>query len=198
MSEEKITSSLNKKRALVNGHKGGVMWFTGLSGSGKTTLAMNLERKLFEKGCQVFVLDGDNLRYGICQDLGFSPEDRTENIRRVIAISEILVNSGMLVLTAFISPYISDRKLAREKIGDQFCEIFLDPGLEACEARDPKGLYKKAHSGLIKDFTGVSAPYEKPISPELTLDTKALSVGNCGGELLNFALHTFFDKKRSN
>ena len=157
MSEEKITSSLNKQRALVNGHKGGVMWFTGLSGSGKTTLAMNLERKLFEKGCQVFVLDGDNLRYGICQDLGFSPKDRTENIRRVIAISEILVNSGMLVLTAFISPYISDRKLAREKIGDQFCEIFLDPGLKACEARDPKGLYKKAHSGLIKDFTGVSA-----------------------------------------
>ena len=198
MSEEKITLSLNKQRALVNGHKGGVMWFTGLSGSGKTTLAMNLERKLFEKGCQVFVLDGDNLRYGICQDLGFSPKDRTENIRRVIAISEILVNSGMLVLTAFISPYISDRKLAREKIGDQFCEIFLDPGPEACEARDPKGLYKKAHSGLIKDFTGVSAPYEKPISPELTLDTKALSVEKCGGKLLNFALHMFFDKKRSN
>ena len=157
---------LIRERSLKNGHKGGVIWFTGLSGSGKTTLAMTLERRLFEKGYQVFVLDGDNLRHGICRDLGFSPEDREENIRRVIAITEILANSGMLVLSAFISPYLSDRAMAREKIGEGFIEIFLDPGLEVCEARDPKGLYKKARDGLIKDFTGVSAPYEEPLSPE--------------------------------
>ena len=152
---------------------------------------MTLERRLFEKVYQVFVLDGDNLRHGICRDLGFSPEDREENNRRVIAITEILANSGMLVLSAFISPYLSDRAMAREKIGEGVIEIFLDPGLEGCEARDPKGLYKKARDGLIKDFTGVSAPYEEPLSPELTLNTGKLNIGQCTDLLFEFALEAF-------
>jgi len=163
-------------RQQKNGHRGGVMWFTGLSGAGKSTLAMALERHLFDAGFEVCVLDGDNLRHGLNGNLGFSPQDREENIRRVGEVAALFANAGLVVLTAFISPYKSDRELARRAVGTGFYEIFLDPGLESCERRDPKGLYKKARAGEIPQFTGVSAPYEKPERPDVRLDTEKLSV----------------------
>ena len=191
MNDKRIVDRLIERRAQKNGHKGGVIWFTGLSGSGKSTLAMSLERALFMKGLHVFVLDGDNLRHGICRDLGFSREDREENIRRVIAISEHLVNSGVIVITAFISPYKVDRMTARSVIGSSFLEVFLDPGIAFCEARDLKGLYKKARNGQIPNFTGVSAPYEKPVSPELRLDTSKFDIDQCTKQLFCSALGMF-------
>ena len=179
------------KRWVANQHRSGVIWFTGLSGSGKTTLATLLERDLFDKGCQVVVLDGDNFRYGLSKDLGFSVKDREENIRRVSVISSILSTKGMIVLTAFISPYESDRKLARKVIGAGFKEVFLDAGLEVCERRDPKGLYKKARSGEIKSFTGVSAPYELPQLPDLKINTANSTVIQCSEKLLRFSSKFF-------
>jgi len=162
-----------------NGHRGGVLWFTGLPGSGKTTLAFELEQKLFTMGRQVYVLDGDNIRHGLSADLGFSHEDRTENIRRVGEVSGLLAHAGIIAISAFISPYRSDRAEARRAAGEDFHEIFLDASVEVCEARDPKGLYKKARNGEIPDFTGVSAPYETPESPQLTLPSGEQSVEAC-------------------
>ncbi len=163
-------------RTKRNGHDGGVVWLTGLSGAGKSTLAVGLERQLFELGYQVYVLDGDNIRHGLCADLGFSPEDRTENIRRIGEVARLFVDSGTLVLTAFISPYRADRAAARALMGGAFVEVHVDPGLAVAEARDPKGLYKRARAGEISNFTGVSAPYEDPESPELHVDTGTLSI----------------------
>jgi bifunctional enzyme CysN/CysC len=174
-----------------NSHRGGVMWFTGLSGSGKSTLAMALERCLFDIGFEVIVLDGDNLRHGLNSNLGFSPEDREENIRRVGEVASLLANSGFVVLTAFISPYNADRNVARSAIGEGFNEIFLDPGLEACERRDPKGLYKKARAGEIPEFTGISAPYESPETPELRLDTDKFDIEECLDVLVKHANEVF-------
>jgi len=165
-----------QERWRINDHKGGVVWFTGLSGSGKTTLAFELEQRLFAKGYQVYVLDGDNVRHGLSSDLGFSHEDRTENIRRIGEVAALFAEAGTIVISAFISPYRSDRALARKAAGEGFHEIYLSADLAACEARDPKGLYKKAHSGEIPDFTGVSAPYEGPETPDLGIDTGTLSV----------------------
>ena len=165
-----------EERWRVNTHKGGVLWFTGLSGSGKTTLAFELEQRLFAKGYQVYVLDGDNVRHGLSSDLGFSHEDRTENIRRIGEVAALFAEAGTIVILAFISPYRSDRAHARKAAGEGFHEIYLSADLAACEARDPKGLYKKAHSGEIPDFTGVSAPYEGPENPDLGIDTGTLSV----------------------
>jgi len=165
-----------EERLHANGHGGGVLWLTGLSGSGKSTLAMALQRRLFERGQQVYVLDGDNIRQGLNRDLGFSPAERSENIRRIAEVARLFADAGMLVVTAFISPYREDRSNARDIIGDGFREIYIRAELEICEQRDPKGLYARARSGEIKDFTGISAPYEEPVSPQLTVDTGSLSV----------------------
>ncbi|MEQ8378456.1 adenylyl-sulfate kinase [Parvibaculum sp.] len=174
-------------RAFKNGHKGGVLWFTGLSGAGKSTVAVALEKKLFEKGYNVFVLDGDNVRHGLNANLSFSPEDRAENIRRVGEVSALFARAGMIAITSFISPYRSDRDRAREASnGGDFHEIFVKADVATCEARDPKGLYKKARSGEIKDFTGISAPYEEPDNAELTIDTSVLSVDESVEQLVNY------------
>jgi bifunctional enzyme CysN/CysC len=165
-----------QERWQANNHRGGVMWFTGLSGSGKTTLAFEIEQQLFYRGYQVYVLDGDNVRHGLSSDLGFAHKDRTENIRRIGEVAALFAEAGTIVISAFISPYLSDRSLARKAIGEGFHEIYLSADLATCEARDPKGLYKKAHNGEISDFTGVSAPYEDPREPDLIIDSGKLSI----------------------
>ncbi len=166
-------------RRLRNGHRGGILWFTGLSGAGKSTLAVGLERALFNKGYQVYVLDGDNVRHALSANLGFSPEDRAENIRRVAAVAALFADAGFIVISAFISPYRADRERAREACGTAFREVHIKADLAVCEQRDPKGLYKRARSGEIKEFTGVSAPYEAPDKPDLEIDTGAMSVEEC-------------------
>ncbi|MEN8158303.1 MAG: adenylyl-sulfate kinase [Bacteroidota bacterium] len=154
-----------------------VIWFTGLSGSGKTTLAANLEKELFFRRFFCQVLDGDNIRAGINNNLGFSEDDRMENIRRIAEVSKLLINTGMITLCSFISPTHEIRSLARNIIGENdFIEIFLNPPLEVCEQRDTKGLYKKARAGLIKDFTGISSPFEAPSHPDLEIDTSATTI----------------------
>lgn len=163
------------ERALANGHRGGVLWLTGLSGSGKSTLAMALQRRLFDRGFQAYVLDGDNVRGGLNKDLGFSPDDRSENIRRIAEAARLFADAGIIVITAFISPYREDRHNARGVVGDGFSEVFVKAGLDACEARDPKGLYARARAGEIPEFTGITAPYEEPQNPDLAVDTEALS-----------------------
>ena len=175
-SEGEITGA---KRALRNGHKGAVVWLTGLSGSGKSTISQALERELFAIGLHVYVLDGDNIRHGLNSNLGFSPEDREENIRRVAEVGKLMADAGLIVITAFISPYRQDRRRAREialEGGVDFIEVFVDAPVEVCEQRDPKGLYKKARAGEIKEFTGISAPYEAPEDPEIAVRTDRLSL----------------------
>lgn len=159
-------------REQLNGHKGVTLWFTGLSASGKSTVATMVDQMLTERGIHCYVLDGDNLRHGLNRDLGFSAKDRAENVRRVGEVARLFTQAGLVVLTAFISPYRNDRDVNRaiqEK--DDFIEVFVDCPLDVCESRDPKGLYEKARNGEIKDFTGISAPYEPPISPEIVLRT---------------------------
>ena len=173
------------------GHKSGVLWFTGLSGAGKSSLAVGLERILFDQDMRVFVLDGDNLRHGLNGDLGFSDADRQENIRRVTEVAEGLSGSGTIVITAFISPFRTDRDNARRVIGEQFHEVFIDAGLEICEARDPKGLYAKARAGEISNFTGISSPYEAPLNPELEVDTGAEDFDVCLERLRKYAISVF-------
>ncbi|MCP5371495.1 MAG: adenylyl-sulfate kinase [Hyphomicrobiales bacterium] len=160
----------------ANRHMGGVLWFTGLSGAGKSTLAFELEHLLFDKGYQAYVLDGDNVRHGLCSDLGFSPHDRSENIRRIGETASLFAEAGFIVLSAFISPYREDRLVARTAAGENFNEIYLSADVSDCEKRDPKGLYQKARRGEIPEFTGISAPYEAPIDPELVIDTGKLEV----------------------
>ena len=174
-----------EERALQNGHPGCIVWLTGLSGSGKTTLATELERELFNRGKHAYVLDGDNMRHGLGSDLAFSPHDRKENIRRAGEVAKLLADAGIICITAFISPYRSDRELARAiaPVG-KFLEIYLNAPLEVCEKRDPKGLYAKARAGMIKDFTGISAPYEAPLNPELELRTDQHNVGECISTIL--------------
>lgn len=174
------------ERARRNGHEGAVVWLTGLSGAGKSTLAMALERRLFAKGAAVYVLDGDNVRAGLNSDLGFSAGDRAENIRRIGEVAALFADAGTIVITAFISPMIRDRELARKAAGDRFHEVYVAADLATCEARDTKGLYKRARAGEIADFTGVSAPYEPPVDPELALDTADLSIDRCVDELLAY------------
>lgn len=166
-----------ERREKQNGHKSVVLWFTGLSGSGKSTLAHSVEEELHQMGCHTVVLDGDNVRHGLCADIGFSDADRKENIRRIGEVSKLFVEAGMIVFTAFISPFREDRARVRTLIGDgDFIEIFCRSTVEVCESRDVKGLYKKAREGSIKEFTGISSPYEEPISPELIVDTETASV----------------------
>lgn len=173
-------------RARVNGHTGGILWFTGLSGAGKSTLAIAAERELFRRGRQVYVLDGDGVRQGLNADLGFSPEDRSENLRRIAHVARLFADAGMIVITAFISPTREDRARARAIGGDVFHEIYVKADLEVCEARDPKGLYKKARAGAIPEFTGVSAPYEPPEAPDLILDSGHLPPEQLLGELVGY------------
>jgi bifunctional enzyme CysN/CysC len=158
------------------GHKGGVLWLTGLSGAGKSTLALAAEKALHELGYQAYVLDGDNVRGGLNSDLGFSPKDRHENIRRIAEVAALFARSGTLVLTAFISPYQADRDFARRRTGAAFHEVFVSADLTTCETRDPKGLYRRARAGEIPEFTGVSAPYEVPSAPDLVVATDRQTV----------------------
>ncbi|WP_027132402.1 adenylyl-sulfate kinase [Geminicoccus roseus] len=178
-------------RALRNGHGGGVLWLTGLSGAGKSTLALALERELFAKGWHVYVLDGDNVRSGLNKDLGFGPEDRAENIRRIGEVAALFADAGFLVVTSFISPYRTDRQRAREAAGERFREIYVKASLEACEARDPKGLYRKARAGTITDFTGIQAPYEEPENPDVVVETDRQSEAECVEVLMGFVRNQF-------
>lgn len=175
-----------QRRETKNGHKGVIIWFTGLSGAGKSTLAHALEEKLHQLGCKTFVLDGDNIRHGLCKDLGFSEHDRIENIRRVGEVAKLFMEAGVIVLTAFISPFKADRQRVRDmvSVGD-FIEIYCDTPIEVCEQRDVKGLYKKARAGEIKEFTGISSPYEPPISAEYTINTNEHSLEDSVELLLN-------------
>jgi adenylylsulfate kinase len=169
-----------------NGHGGAVLWFTGLSASGKSSIAQALQEVLFEHGCQAYVLDGDNIRHGLNKDLGFSPEDREENIRRIGEVAALFRDAGFIVSTAFISPYRADRDKARNLCGDRFIEVFVDCPVDVCAVRDPKGLYQKAREGKIPEFTGVSAPYEAPVNPELLLNTAELSVEDCVRKVVEY------------
>ena len=174
-------SVTKQSREQLNGHKGMVLWFTGLSGSGKSTLADHLERALHAQGIRTYLLDGDNVRHGLNKDLGFTPSDRVENIRRIAEVAKLMVDAGLVVLTAFISPYRADRQQARELFGEgEFHEVYVSTPLEVAEARDPKGLYKKARAGLIPNFTGIGSPYEPPLNPEFVIDGS----GGEAGELV--------------
>jgi adenylylsulfate kinase len=167
-------------REQLNGHRAAILWFTGLSGAGKSTLAHAVEDFLHSKGVRTFVLDGDNIRRGLCKDLGFSEEDRNENIRRIGEVSKLLMDAGLIVMTAFISPYRKDRQIARELVSDgDFIEIYCNARLDVCESRDVKGLYRKARSGEIPEFTGITSPYEAPDEPEIELQTGERSIEEC-------------------
>jgi adenylylsulfate kinase len=178
-------------RADKRGHRSAILWFTGLSGSGKSTLANAVNAALFERGLGTYVLDGDNVRHGLCKDLGFSDADREENIRRIGEVAKLFLDAGVIVLTAFVSPFRADRDKARDLVeaGD-FFEIFCAADLDVCESRDPKGLYAKARSGAIKEFTGISSPYEAPNTPELKIDTGAQDLS----ESVNVVIKALQDK----
>lgn len=173
-------------RAQSKGHLGGVFWFTGLSGAGKSTLAMAVEKELFKRGRHTYVLDGDNVRHGLNSDLGFSPEDRTENIRRIGHVSALMADAGLIVVSAFISPYRDDRDHARSCCPSNFHEIFVSADLETCEKRDPKGLYKRARSGEIASFTGIDSPYEPPENPEVVVDTQRNDIETCIDQIVDY------------
>jgi adenylylsulfate kinase len=173
-------------REKSNGHRSLVLWFTGLSASGKSTLAQAVQTTLFERGCKTYVLDGDNVRHGLNKDLGFSPEDREQNIRRIGEVSKLFCDAGVIVLTAFISPYRADRDKARAINGDAFVEVYVKCDLAVCETRDPKGLYKKARAGQLPEFTGISAPYEAPENAELVIDTGVESLEESSARVVAF------------
>jgi len=179
------TAVTKQERRKKNGHQSFILWFTGLSASGKSSVANALSHSLFQQGKQVYVLDGDNVRHGLNHDLGFKEEDRKENIRRIGEVSKLFIDSGQIVLTAFISPYREDRVLVRNLVEtDEFIEVYVHCSLEECEKRDPKGLYKKARKEEITHFTGISAPYEEPEKPEVVLDTEKHSIEECVEYLL--------------
>ncbi|WP_462211504.1 adenylyl-sulfate kinase [Staphylococcus hominis] len=174
-------------RQRQNDHKSAVIWFTGLSGSGKSTISVALEKALFEEGKHSYRLDGDNVRHGLNKNLGFSPEDRKENIRRIGEVSKLLVDAGTIAITAFISPYREDRDEVRDILEDgEFIEVYTECSVEECEKRDPKGLYEKARSGEIKEFTGISAPYKAPKHPEITINTETQSIDESVEHILNY------------
>ncbi len=175
------------RRAQNNGHKSVILWFTGLSGAGKSTIAHALEESLHQLGAKTYVLDGDNVRHGLCGDLGFSDADRNENIRRIGEVSKLFIDAGVIALCAFISPFRADRQRARELVDEgDFIEIHVKCPLEVCETRDPKGLYKKARAGLIKGYTGISSPYEEPENPEIVVDTSVQNVNECVEEIIGY------------
>ncbi|MBZ2167495.1 MULTISPECIES: adenylyl-sulfate kinase [Marinobacter] len=176
-------------RSLNKSQKPCLLWFTGLSGSGKSTVANALDVALHERGYHTFLLDGDNVRHGLCKDLGFSDTDRVENIRRIGEVSKLFADAGLIVLSAFISPFASDRRLVRNLFpAGEFIEVFMDTPLETCEERDPKGLYRKARSGEIKSFTGIDSPYEAPARPDIRLDSSTMSVDDCVETLIEYLL----------
>ncbi len=172
------------RREKLNRHKGAVLWFTGLSGAGKSTLAHTVEERLHQLGCRTYVFDGDNVRHGLCGDLGFTAEDRRENIRRIVEMGKLFVDAGIIALAAFISPFEKDRQRARERLGADYNEIYCRCSVEVCEQRDIKGLYKRARAGEIKDFTGISSPYEEPKRPELTVDTGTQPLQYCADQVI--------------
>ena len=175
-----------RRRESQNGHASCVLWFTGLSGSGKSTLAHAVEEELHQRGCRTFVLDGDNVRHGLCGDLAFSEADRSENIRRVGEAARLFVEAGVIVLTAFISPFRDDRERVRRLIGDaDFIEVYCHCPLEVCEERDVKGLYRKARQGLIKDFTGISSPYEEPVQLAYSINTAQTTLADSVGQVMD-------------
>lgn len=192
MTEQKATNVTwhdhavsREERSKLNGHKGAVLWFTGLSGCGKSTVANAVDRLLHDRGVHTYVLDGDNVRMGLNKNLGFSPEDRTENIRRIGEVGKLFADSGTIVTTAFISPYREDRDAVRALFSDnEFIEIYVNASLETCENRDPKGLYKKARAGEIKGFTGIDAPYEAPEAGELELDSDSHGIEELANQVI--------------
>lgn len=193
MTEKKATDITFHKphvaradKEVLLGQKGILLWFTGMSAAGKSTIAHTLESELFARGRLTAVFDGDNVRHGLNKDLGFSKADREENIRRIAEVAKLFVENGLIVMTAFISPYRDDREKVRSIMGKDFVEIYIKCPIEELEKRDPKGIYKKARAGLVKDFTGISAPYEEPLNPELVFDTSAMSVEECVKELLDY------------
>ena len=194
MTERKATNIVwhagnvtREDREKINGHKGFTVWFTGLSGSGKSTVAVAVEKALWDRGVRTYILDGDNIRHGLNANLGFSPEDRTENIRRIGEVAKLFNDAGLVALTAFISPYRADRDKVRALMGaGDFLEVHVDCPVEECEKRDVKGLYAKARAGQIKEFTGISAPYEAPEKPELVLPTHQLSEQQSVDKVLSF------------
>ncbi len=177
-----------QRRAALNNHQSVLLWFTGLSGAGKSTLAHALEERLYQMGYHTFVLDGDNVRHGLCGDLGFSIRDRIENIRRITEVSKLFIEAGVIILTAFISPFRADREKARNLVGEDFVEIYCRCSLEVCEERDVKGLYRRAREGDLKNFTGISSPYEEPEHPELVLDTGIQSLEECVDQILDYLI----------
>jgi adenylylsulfate kinase len=179
-------------RNRLNRHKSCLIWFTGLSASGKSTIAHLVEKKLHEQGIRTYVLDGDNVRHGLNADLGFSREDRKENLRRIVEVCKLMVDAGLVVLTAFISPYREDRAYVKGKLEDDYIEIYVKCSVEECERRDPKGLYKKARSGIIKNYTGVSAPYEEPENPDLVIDTEVMDIEMAVKVVLEFLNEDLF------
>lgn len=183
------------ERLQRNQHKSAVIWFTGLSGSGKSTISVELEKALFNHQIHTYRLDGDNVRHGLNRNLGFSPEDRKENIRRIGEVSKLMVDAGLITVTAFISPYKSDREAVRHLLDtDDFIEVYTQCSLSECENRDPKGLYKKVRSGEIAEFIGVNAPYEAPTQPEITLDTETLSVEASVSKIMDYLQkHQYID-----
>lgn len=176
------------RRRQKNGHHSFILWFTGLSGAGKSTLAHRVEEILFEElDCNTFVLDGDNVRHGLCTDLGFSLDDRHENIRRIGEMSKLFMQAGVITLTAFISPFRHDRDIVRSMVGDdEFVEIYCDTPLSICEQRDVKGLYQKAREGIVREFTGISSPYEKPLNPEIVVQTGEKSLDECANQVIDY------------
>jgi len=194
MAEQKATNikwhhgKITKEdRVKLLNQKGTTIWLTGLSGSGKSTIAVELEHALIENKHQAYILDGDNIRHGLNKNLGFSPEDRTENIRRIGEVAKLFTEANIITIAAFVSPYREDRDNVRKLLGrGEFVEIYVKCSLEVCETRDTKGLYKKARAGEVKDFTGISAPYEEPLNPELTIDSSTLSVEESAREILNY------------
>ncbi|MCA9088879.1 MAG: adenylyl-sulfate kinase [Planctomycetaceae bacterium] len=194
MSEQKATNVTwhdhrvsSEDREKLKGHKGCVLWFTGLSGAGKSTIANTVDHKLHAQGKHTYLLDGDNIRMGLNKNLGFSPEDRTENIRRIGEVAKLFSDAGLITSTAFISPYKADRDLVRAMLPEgEFVEILVEASLETCEERDPKGLYKKARAGEIKGFTGIDAPYEAPEKPELVLDSNSKGIDELADEVIAF------------
>lgn len=182
--DSEVTKQQRQQR---NNHNSAVVWFTGLSGSGKSTVSVALEKALYDQQVHTYRLDGDNIRHGLNNNLGFSPEDRKENIRRIGEVGKLMVDAGLLTMTAFISPYEEDRAQVRETLDDgEFIEVYTKCSLEACESRDPKGLYQKARSGEIQGFTGINAPYEAPSNPEIVIDTEQLSVEEAVQEIINY------------
>jgi len=183
------------KRQLQNTHASAILWFTGLSGAGKSTLAHAVEEQLYALNCKTYVLDGDNVRHGLCGDLGFSAADRTENIRRVGAVAKLMIDAGLITLTAFISPFRADRERVRAMVNDgDFIEIYCQCSIEVCESRDVKGLYKKARAGEVREFTGISSPYEAPRHPELVIDTANQSLERCVAQVIDYLRgRNFFD-----